>query len=722
MMQKQTRSKLLAGMAIAGIALLGCSSQEEEHSVAALNGEQTTLDSKAKALWQSLETRGVSEYFTEAASEGRFTLHAAVPAKTPCQAPALAMDDNTLFFDELETIFEEGTLVDGVCGKALSLSDGQVAPLGVNMIDSMKAGTVEFWFRPGDDFYDVPARTLLGNDGARVHFFMKNGELYFQKNHADQHFFVNNPVQLDSGWNLIAGQWGDGYMSLWLNGKLVAKMKHELGYAPAMRGIPFENLLVIGFKSECCMEGPGQYEGMRTSGSFDQFRISNIARYDIQPDQEAVVVTVDGDPDAVVVTDPVVEEDEPEAPVVEEPVTTTSWVVDYEFDDSQDPGRDFSGNGHHASVAEGNIVIDSGIASFDGVSGLELADGPSIKLGDFVVEARVFPTALDGFRNILVTEPPGFGPDGWIFRFQDGRLVFLVRDQDWGSDWAGVSVADMETDKWYDIRVECTSESIRLFLNGDLAAEKALSGNYDNLEYQWGVGYDAVHQSIHNRYFAGKMDYVRVGRLGKNNSADETVEVSCDENGLVSDEYTLFFDAMDSVLFQGTLVDGVCGKAISFEPGEVVKTSIVLADTIEEGTVEFWFRPGEDFYDESSRTILGTDESRMHFFVQNGDLIFQKNHADLHYFVRGRVEFKDGWNLIAGQWGDGYLSLFVNGELVAQMEHSQPYVPSLRNVSEPNLVVAGRKSGCCMEATSQYSAMTSSGAIDQVRISSIPRY
>lgn len=409
----------------------------------------------------------------------------------------------------------------------------------------------------------------------------------------------------------------------------------------------------------------------------------------------------------------------------------SNWIVDLEFNDSLNAGRDFSGNGHHATAIEGHVSIDSGLAYFDGTSGLRIDDGPDIKLGDFFIEARVYPEDVDGFRNILVTEPPGFGPDGWIFRFEDGELVFLVRDEEWGMDWEGVSVANAETGKWYDIRVECSSEKVRLFVDGVLKAEKEISGNYDNLQYKWGVGFDAVNQSIHNRYFKGYMDYIRIGRLqkGKEDAAGDEVIVNpdenlslCDEKGLKKDENTLFFDEMDTVLYEGTLVDGVCGRAVSFEAGELVKTSIVLEDTIMVGTVEFWFRPGEDFYDEPDRTLLGTDESRVHFFIQNGDLIFQKNHADLHYFARGPVELSDGWNLIAGQWGDGYLSVYVNGTLVAKVEHNEPYVPSLRDVTDPNLIVAGLKSYCCMEALQQYEAMESSGTVDQVRVSNVLRY
>ena len=149
------------------------------------------------------------------------------------------------------------------------------------MKDALPAGTAEFWFRPGEDFYDE-ARSLFGNDGARVHFFYKDGQLVFQKNHDDVHNYVKAQVALKNDWNLIAGQWGDGYMSLWVNGKLVAKVAHNGGYQPASRGVESENLLVLGRKNSCCMEGPGQYQPMHTSGAYDQVRISMIPRYDIK--------------------------------------------------------------------------------------------------------------------------------------------------------------------------------------------------------------------------------------------------------------------------------------------------------------------------------------------------------------------------------------------------------------------------------------------------------
>ena len=276
--------KILLPFIAMGALFVGCSSETSSDPTVGESPvvKEKTLASKGESMWSALQRMGVSEYFDSLSQSG---VMPAMASNTSfggsCASPALKMDENTRYLDELESVFDEGEQVKGVCGNALKLNDGQVAPLGVNLIDSLSVGTVEFWFRPNADFLDASARTLLGNDGSRVHFFYKNGELYFQKNHADQHFFVKGAVTLGDDWNLIAGQWGDGYMSLWVNGTLVAKMKHELGYAPARRNKPFENLLVIGYKSYCCMEGAGQFEGMTTSGSFDQFRISNIPRYEI---------------------------------------------------------------------------------------------------------------------------------------------------------------------------------------------------------------------------------------------------------------------------------------------------------------------------------------------------------------------------------------------------------------------------------------------------------
>ena len=500
--------KWLSGSLIAmGAFVVGCSESNSSTPFTEIANDGVYKKNEVKQMWARIDERGsIASYFDSLSKEESApAIGVSTRSSVRCEAPALKMDENTRYLDELETLFDEGEQIDGVCGKALKLSDGQVAPLGVNLIDSMSVGTVEFWFRPNADFFDKDARTLLGNDGARIHFFYKGGNLYFQKNHHNQHYYVNGKAALkDNDWNLIAGQWGDGYMSLWLNGELVGYWKHDKGYAPAQRAIPFENLVVIGYKSSCCMEGPGQYESMTTSGSFDQFRISNIARYAL--------------PDSL--------------------------------------------NAQGATEEKKETPVDS-----------------------------------------------------------------------------------------------------------EKKEEKK----------------------------------------------------TCKASALKMDDQTLYLDELEAEYELGTLVDGVCGKAISLKDGENIQTGINLIDEMPAGTVEFWFRPSEEFDLNTARTLLGNDGARVHFFVKNGELIFQKNHTDIHNYVKGAVKLNKDWNLIAGQWGDGYMSLWVNGEMIASMKHEDGYQPSNRYADE-NLIVIGYKSWCCMEGPGQRSSMTTSGDFDQLRISTVPRY
>ncbi|MBR5412219.1 MAG: hypothetical protein IK114_04125 [Fibrobacter sp.] len=567
-MSKKTVKWLSASsLVLMGAFLWGCSGSESSAEKVISNDEPAYQKNDAAQMWARIDELGIAGYFDSLSQDlGSPVIGGSALVNGRCAAPALAMDDNTRYLDELETLFDEGEQVEGVCGKGLKLQDGQVAPLGVNLIDSMKVGTVEFWFRPNEDFYDK-ARTLLGNDGARIHFFYKDGELYFQKNHHNLHYYVNGKAKLKDDWNLIAGQWGDGYMSVWLNGKMVARWEHAEGYAPAQRGIPFENLVVIGYKSSCCMEGPGQYAAMTTSGSFDQFRISNIPRYKMADVAEIDISSLDT---AAVDT-------LPKNPVLDDTLVNDTAVFD-------------------------------------------------------TVPLCCYDTIPFDTNEKIDTLPP-LVPTLWT---------------------------------------QLNTYGSRYFVNVDAPVASV-----------------AVQK--------------------------------CPSPALVMDDSTLYMDELETIYSEGELVDGVCGKALSLKSGEVAPTGINLIDPMAEGTVEFWFRPGEDF-NENARTLLGNDGARVHFFYKEGVLYFQKNLSNRHYFVKGSVELKNDWNHIAGQWGNGKLSLWVNGQELASINHNEGYEPASRNNPYENLFVMGFKSSCCMEGPGQSSAMTTSGAYDQLRISNVVRY
>lgn len=580
-MHKKIVRLLSASVVTMGAFLWGCSESDLGSGASDFKGGTAVIKNDSKQMWAKINESGsIATYFDSLSQKGKApVVNSSSHYNNQCAAPALQMDENTRYLDELESLFDEGELVEGVCGKALKLDDGQVAPLGVNLIDSMSVGTVEFWFRPNEDFYDKKARTLIGNDGARIHFFYKNGEIYFQKNHHNQHFYVKGAVELKDDWNLIAGQWGDGYMSVWVNGELVDRWEHTKGYVPAQRGIPFENLVVIGYKSSCCMEGPGQYEAMTTSGSFDQFRISNIARYSL--------------PDSIVAA----KEDQKDS----------------------------------TSISSSSSIMPKSSSSVDTV---------------VVVKDSLITDTLTGDSSIV-----------------------LVGDS---------------------VVVDSTAKK-------DSVQQEPLW----NLLQKYGIPGFFEKNSVPTTKF---------------------IENKCNDPSFVMDEQTLYLDELEALYREGELVDGVCGKALLLKDGEVAPTGINLIDNMPAGTVEFWFRPNDDFFDKSTRTLLGNDGSRVHFFVKDRNLIFQKNHANEHFFVKAPMKFNKGWNHIAGQWGNGTMSLWLNDELLASENHSLGYEAAARNVPYENLIVIGYKSGCCMEGLDQKDAMTTSGAYDQVRISNVDRY
>jgi hypothetical protein len=177
---------------------------------------------------------------------------------------------------------EQGTLVKGKIGNALLLSEDENVTLNTDLPDTIPQGTIEFWFRPTLEFLtDGKNHTLLGNDGSRLHFlYSAEGKLYFQKNQSDVHIFTSAFISFSAGeWYHIAGQWGNGYVSLYVNDSLISQIANSTPYTPSPRAYLNENELRIGIKSYCCMEGAGFYEGMNTSGTFDQLRISSILRY-----------------------------------------------------------------------------------------------------------------------------------------------------------------------------------------------------------------------------------------------------------------------------------------------------------------------------------------------------------------------------------------------------------------------------------------------------------
>lgn len=190
------------------------------------------------------------------------------------------------------------------------------------------------------------------------------------------------------------------------------------------------------------------------------------------------------------------------------------WTAEWSFDSIDTPFQDVSGNGHPASQGEGSPVAAAGILSLDGSSGLIIPLDSAFLTNNFIVEARIKPSTFGTMDNILVMEPPGRYGDGWQLRVDTGSVKFLLRDESTqGSEWIVMDGGRITKDQWVTIRVVRSGCQTEIWIDGTLTASLNIAGNVGQLKYDGGLGYDAMNQAFHDRFFKGLVDYIRFKAL-----------------------------------------------------------------------------------------------------------------------------------------------------------------------------------------------------------------
>ena len=285
--------------------------------------------------------------------------------------------------------------------------------------------------------------------------------------------------------NNVRVERAESMIVVFVNGEIVAAFDDEIKGSFKVKG-----KLTIGFDKK--EEGKCHCE----NGHVEQIGVETVD----EMEDEFVADTAD------VVDEPEVA-DSSEKPVDE-------WIAEWNFDDSASVGLDATGNGHDATIGEGFVSTEDGIASFNGRSGFTVDLADDININEFVVEARVKPTQFGTMQNIIVAEPPGRGVDGWQLRIDEGVLTVHLRDSDKdGDDWNIFPGKRMALGEWSEIRLERNADSVKLFQDGELTVAVAYEGDLTQMRYDWSIGYDGMQQAFHNRYFIGEMDYVRFGKF-----------------------------------------------------------------------------------------------------------------------------------------------------------------------------------------------------------------
>lgn len=195
----------------------------------------------------------------------------AVYIKSNC-ADSVCFEDFETFEFFSATVMTHTEGVDG--GEALLLPGDQYLVLPWDMNKSIAEGSLDFYYKPDDDFVESGSYALVGNDGARMNVFYRQGRLYFYKNLANIFVTVSAPASLKKGeWNRITAEWSteSGLIAIFLDGKQLASQATEYPYySPSDRGRN-DNVVMVGYKSNCCLGNlNSEYFG---AGAFDNIKV-----------------------------------------------------------------------------------------------------------------------------------------------------------------------------------------------------------------------------------------------------------------------------------------------------------------------------------------------------------------------------------------------------------------------------------------------------------------
>lgn len=186
------------------------------------------------------------------------------------------VDSHTLQYESFKDSAQKVLGDSSADAYAISIDSGTYYSTGWELDVGMDEGSLEFFFKPHEDFVDTRAYALVGTEGARLLVYYDNGNLVFMMNETNKYDYIKASANVLNGWNFVCAQWINGKMSLYLNGAIIGSKQSGHGYVPSTRNN--ESEIIVGFKNSCCMEDAGQKKQMYTAVDFGPMRLSNIAR------------------------------------------------------------------------------------------------------------------------------------------------------------------------------------------------------------------------------------------------------------------------------------------------------------------------------------------------------------------------------------------------------------------------------------------------------------
>ncbi|GEM_PF-3610928 len=416
----------------------------------------------------------------------------------------------------------------------------------------------------------------------------------------------------------------------------------------------------------------------------------------------------------------------------------SAYTVAYEFADSVNLGKDYTGN-VDAELGEGNPRGDCESLILDGSSGLKVRAVDDFAANAFTIETRIYPTAFASMQNIIASEPSGGNRDGWILRLENGILTFLIRDSDKSSNWTTVKLEEqLPLNEWTTIKVKrLASGSINVSVDGFLRIAASFVGSVTEPEHGYlGIGYDAANQGNHERYFEGKIDYIRFINADEDskeysftytglNAAykNQVINVPVKSNCLSSsckEDFEKFDFENGTVTTSG---EGFKGKAVVLDGSDYIAMPWFMDRDVQSGSLDFYYKqPAESLTGNLSTALVGNNGARLLTFIAAGKLYFYKNFDDEYnsasVVLTDVLNWKaDGWNRITAEWDGetGIMALFINGTQVATRSTSHAKYQASTRIGYDNAVFVGYKDECCVGSTLS-NAIMGYGSIDEIEI------
>lgn len=261
----------------------------------------------------------------------------------------------------------------------------------------------------------------------------------------------------------------------------------------------------------------------------------------------------------------------------------------------------------HASVIQGSAPIwtegKAGQAlDFNGKDHSIIID-PIVNRSNFTLSAWIKPRSYDEYRMILSQGQQNKSPYQWDWWISKGRMYFQMSNelaQDFGLTLFGTTEGSIPLNEWSHVVVTRDGNKYKMFINGEQAAEKVISGFIDQPynPYQFRIGSRLnVDGSKVVNVFDGALDEIRL--YSKPLSNDEVRKIYTSVNVVPSQDPAAVFSGAQAVMAGETFklnlglerVKGIYAQDLVFDydpdvfefvSGQSLRTGTEIVKTVKE--------------------------------------------------------------------------------------------------------------------------------------------